>query len=213
VLTEGEAGNLSSTERVAPVRIPLTTTNLFDEITRSPPAGASSEMFPTDNPVQSVQAYDELTNEGKGRTLLGLSNFDGKLPRPRALRKSPPGQANALDELLLPLVDESVRRQYQIRDAERRGDMERVAELQERRSRRQIAKEKAEAAREAGIEDVADWWDNEAEFFASLRADPTQDEGSYSRFLDRDEWYERQRQQQSKKLDRKKFGNLLDGIE
>jgi hypothetical protein len=30
---------------------------------------------------------------------------------------------------------------------------------------------------------------------------------------DRDEWYERQRAQQAKKLDKRKFGTLLDGVE
>ena len=48
---------------------------------------------------------------------------------------------------------------------------------------------------------------------ASLRADVTQDEGSYSRFLDRDEWYERDRQATAKRIKKSDFGNLLDGIE
>ena len=215
VLTEGEAGNLSMTERVSPIRIPRTTTNLFDEMTRSPSrrSSGSSEMFPTDNPIQSLEAYDNLDNEDKARTLLGMSNFNGRLPRPRALRQSAPGQRNALDDLLLPLADESVRNQYFLRDAKRRGDTQLVAELEESKSRRQIAKEKAARARDAGVDDVADWWENEADFLASLRADPTQDEGSYSRFLDRDEWYERTRRNQAKKLTRKKFGTLLDGME
>ena len=34
--------------------------------------------------------------------------------------------------------------------------------------------------------------DDEA-VYSAIRADITQDEGSYSRFLDKDEWYERQR--------------------
>ena len=55
-------------------------------------------------------------------------------------------------------------------------------------------------------------WKKELQFLSTLRADMTQDEGSYSSFLDRDDWYERQRQQNAKKLDKKKFGNLLDGI-
>lgn len=41
----------------------------------------------------------------------------------------------------------------------------------------------------------------------------TQDEGSYGRLMDKDEWYERTRSNLSKKLSRKKFGTLLDGIE
>ena len=213
ILVEGEAGNQSSTERVAPIRVPRTTINLFDETFRAPSGRGMSSLFPTDNPVRSLQQYDEMSNDDKARTLLGMSNFDGQLPRPRVLRNVAEGEGNALDDLLLPLVDESVRNQYLIRVAEKRRDWDRVEELQKRKSRRQVAKQKAEGARAAGSEDVADWWESEAEFLASLRADPTQDEGSYSPFLDRDEWYERQRANQAKRIDRKKFGNLLDGIE
>jgi hypothetical protein len=217
VLTEGQAGNQSTTERVSPLRIPRTTTSLFDalsEPSNNNGQSRSSEMFPTDNPIQSLSEYDGLSNDGKVRTLMSMSNFDGKLPRPRVLRTiDKSDQSNPLDDLLLPLVDESVRRQYQMRDAELRGDTELVRELQNEKSLRQVAKEKAEQARETGVDDVADWWDREADMYSDLRADVTQDEGSYSRFLDRDDWYERTRQTQAKKLDKKKFGNLLDGIE
>ena len=60
---------------------------------------------------------------------------------------------------------------------------------------------------------VTDQWESEAEFLASLRADVTQDEGSYSRFLDRDDWYERERRATAKRVNKSSFGNLLDGIE
>jgi hypothetical protein len=64
-----------------------------------------------------------------------------------------------------------------------------------------------------GVDDVAERWDQEADIYSDLRADVTQDEGSYSSFLDRDDWYERDRQSHAKKLDKKKFGTLLDGLE
>jgi hypothetical protein len=54
-------------------------------------------------------------------------------------------------------------------------------------------------------------WDQEADFYSTLRADATQDEGTYSRFLDRDDWYERDRQRISEK-NKKKFGHLFDGL-
>jgi hypothetical protein len=85
--------------------------------------------------------------------------------------------------------------------------------LQSEKSRRQVAKEKLEQAREGGAEDVAEWWENEANLYSDLRADVTQNEGSYSLFLDRDDWYERDRQKQAKRVDKKQFGTLLDGIE
>jgi hypothetical protein len=213
---EGQAGNESATERVSPIRIPRTTTSLFDSIFQPNPPSASKEMFPTDNPIQSLNQYDELSNEDKARTLMSMSNFDGKLPRPRAIRKSEATRStatNPLDDLLLPLVDESVRRQYRIRDAELRGDTDLLEQLQNEKTKYQIAKEKAQDARDRGDDEVAEYWESEAELYGSLRADITQDEGSYSRFLDRDDWYERSRRAQASKLDKKKFGTLLDGIE
>jgi len=215
ILMEGQAGNASATERAAPVRVPRTTTSLFDSLFEPKPESAPSDLFPTDNPIDSLSEYDGLSDEDKARTLMSMSNFEGRLPRPRVLRacRTDKDKPNALDELLLPLVDESIRRQYQIRDAEQRGDIDLVRELKESRSKRQIAMEKAEEARGAGSDDVAEWWESEADFYETLRADVTQDEGSYSRFLDRDDWYERQRQRQAKRVDKKKFGTLLDGIE
>lgn len=170
-------------------------------------------MFPTDNPIQSLGEYDALSNADKARFLTMLSNFQGKLPRPRVLRQRKDKGGNPLDKLLLPLIDESVRRQYLIRDAERRQEVETVKRLKAEKSRRQTAKEKAEAAREAGSEDVAEWWEQEADLYEGLRADVTQDEGSYSRFLDKDEWYERDRLARAKRTKKSSFGTLLDGIE
>jgi hypothetical protein len=130
------------------------------------------------------------------------------------LRQQENGQGgNPLDKLLLPLIDESVRRQYLIRDAELRQDNEALEQLKSEKSRRQMAKEKAEEARQAGSEDVAAWWENEADLYEGLRADVTQDEGSYSRFLDKDEWYERDRLARAKRTKKSSFGTLLDGIE
>lgn len=215
LLVEGQARNQSNAEQTSPLRIARTTSSLYDSMFEpsSGSSSSSSTMFPIDNPIQSLAQYDALSNADKARTLMSLSNFDGKLPRPRALRQSSEGSANPLDQLLLPLVDESVRRQYMIRDAELRQDEAALQKLQSEKSNRQVAKEKAEQAREAGSEDVADWWENEAELYSSLRADVTQDEGSYNRFLDKDEWYERERLARVKRIKKSSFGSLLDGIE
>lgn len=218
-LVEGQAQNESVSEQSSPLRIPRTTTSLFDSLFESNDNDSSSSaLFPTDNPIQSLDEYDSLTQSDKASTLMTLSNFAGKLPRPRELRTSNEKGSNGispgpLDDLLLPLIDESVRRQFLIRDAEIRQDYDAVRDLEAQKSRRQAAKEMAEEARYVGDEDAAEQWESEAELYASLRADVTQDEGSYSRFMDRDEWYERDRQKQAKKLDKKKFGTLLDGIE
>lgn len=219
MLKEGQARN-TTTATASPLRIPKTTSSLWDSIWEGGEKRPSEGLFPTDNPIQSLTEYDELTNRDKARVLLSLSNFQGRLPRPRVVRQAEESAATSklqsggggspLDKLLLPLVDESVRRQYLIRDAERRGDRDLLQQLLETKSMRQTAKERAEAAQN---EEEAEYWKAEADFYASLRADVTQDEGSYNRFLDRDEWYERNRQAQAKRVNKKLFGTLLDGIE
>ena len=148
----------------------------------------------------------------KLKTLLEMSNFSGRLPRPRVVENAPPNE-NPLDKLLLPLIDESVRNQYRIREAEQQGDMTLANELRESKSNLLKAKEQAEIARLEGDESLAKKWEDEATFLETLRADVTQDEGSYSRFLDRDDWYERDRQRTANRAKKSSFGNLLDGIE
>eukprot|EP00591_Stephanopyxis_turris_P008388 CAMPEP_0195511376 /NCGR_PEP_ID=MMETSP0794_2-20130614/3715_1 /TAXON_ID=515487 /ORGANISM="Stephanopyxis turris, Strain CCMP 815" /LENGTH=805 /DNA_ID=CAMNT_0040638957 /DNA_START=205 /DNA_END=2622 /DNA_ORIENTATION=- len=163
--------------------------------------------------IPSISVFDSLTIQDKAKILLSLDSFRGKkLPRPRIIRQSNPNSA-PLDKLILPLMDESVRRQYQIRLAEQSGDFDTANELRNQRSERQIAKELSEAAQNDGNEMLAQMWQEEAEFRGDLRADVTQDEGSYSRFLDKDDWYERDRVSRAKKLKKTDFGNLLDGIE
>jgi hypothetical protein len=179
--------------------------------------GYNEAVFNTNNPIQSLDQYDELTNSDKAQLLLSLQSFVGRLPRPRQLTQSTNEDAteslNALDEALIPLIDESVRRQVLMREAKNSGEEDGVARLEESKSLRQMAKERSMLAKAKGDEDMVQFWDTEAELYSSLRADVTQDEGSYSAFLDRDEWYERDRQAVAKRLDKKKFGTLLDGIE
>jgi hypothetical protein len=201
-------GDNEGETKAAPISIPRTSTSLFDGIFEEKPSG--SPLFPTDTPIKSLGELDQLSNEDKAKTLLEMSNFSERLPRPRIVKNS---ETNPLDELMLPLIDESVRRQYYIRDAERRGDLELEAQLKASKSRAQIAKEKAEVARNDGKDDVADRWETEAKFLETLRAHVTQDEGSYSQFLDRDDWYEGNRQRTAERAKKSSFGTLLDGIE
>jgi len=170
----------------------------------------SRALFPADSPVESLEEYDQMSDEEKAKTLLGMSNFSGRLPRPRVVRQA---ESNPLDDLLIPLIDESVRRQFRIREAESRGDVELAKELRGSKSKRQDVLERAQLARENGQNDLAAELESESQFLESLRADITQDEGAYSRFLDRDDWYERDRQATAKRVKRSSFGTLLDGIE
>ncbi len=213
---EGDPGN-PETSRLSPISIPRTTSSLFDSIFEPTSNSdedntSSSSMFPNDNPIKSINQLDSLGNNGKAKTLLEMSNFSGRLPRPRTVRKAPVSE-NPLDKLLLPLIDESVRNEYNIREAERSGDFDLANQLRVKKSNRQKAKERAEIARREGNEDAAKEWESEAEFLEALRADVTQDEGSYSRFLDKDDWYERDRKRTANRAKRSSFGNLLDGIE
>ncbi len=191
-------------------RIPLSTNPaIFDGQNQVPSLESSGPVFSTFNPVASLDEYDMLYDDDKVRLLLKLENFKGPLPRPRAVMSDP----SLLDQILLPLIDESVRRQHQIRDAERRGDFEEANALRSEMSPRQQLLEEAQRARETGLEERALQLEQEAKIYKALRADVTQDEGAYSRFLDRDDWYERETQARINRLDKKKFGSLLDGID
>jgi len=190
---------------------------------------SSGHVYSTDNPIQSLEQYDSLSIQDKGRLLLSLPSFEGRLPRPRILREYEKRKGNRnkgnkkgaktiadpnpIDSLLIPFIDESVRREYLIRDANNRGDVDEANRLREEKSKRLLARERAALARESGQDDEADLWEQEADLQANLRADVTQDEGEYSRFLDRDDWYERERMARAKRIDKKKFGTLLDGLE
>lgn len=207
--TQVEGERVLSKSQSRFIRIPLTTNpSPFDGPNQSS-AASNGPVFSTFNPVASLDEFDTLSEDDKVRLLLKLESFKGALPRPRAVKSDP----TLLDNMLVPLIDESVRRQYQIRDAERRGDFKEANALREEISPRQRALEEAQAAREAGLEERALQLEEEAELYKALRADVTQDEGSYSRFLDRDDWYERETKARIKRLDKKKFGSLLDGID
>jgi len=197
---EGE--RISSEKESNQVRIPLTTNPDFFDGSQAPSSSSSRSVFSTFNPVKSLGEYDELTDDAKARLLLKLESFTGQLPRPRAVRMSSNSNngPSILDEMLIPLVDETIRRQYRIRDAERRNDIQEVERLRKEASPRQEALERLQQAKEEeellGIdnEEAIRLAEEEAELYKALRADITQDEGAYSQYLDRDEWYERETQ-------------------
>ena len=171
-------------------------------------------VFDTTIPIQSLEEFDSMSIQDKAQLLTSLDSFDGRLPRPRVLKINQDDGSgfNALDKQLLPLIDESTRREIMIRKAREEGNIDEIDYLESEKSARQIAKRNAAIAREEGNDTLAARWEKEAELYADLRADVTQDEGSYSRFLDRDLWYEKTRQKISEK-NKKRFGSLLDGIE
>jgi hypothetical protein len=211
--TQGEGKMSKNTKIQAPRGQSRSFASFFGGQTPASSSMDQPPVFDTTIPVQSLSEFDSLTVQDKAQLLLSLDSFKGDLPRARALReKFKDDSLDPLDELLLPLIDESVRRQVLIRIAEKNNDFDRVNELEKGKSMRQIAREKADLARAEGQDQLAKMWEKEADFYAVLRADTTQDEGQYSRFLDRDEWYERTRQNIAKK-NKNKFRSLLDGME
>jgi len=95
----------------------------------------------------------------------------------------------ALDILLMPLMDERIRREVMIRKALRTEDWVEAARLAVGRSERQLVAARLDEALLAGESELAARLAARLELLEATRADPTQDEGSYQRDLDADEWY------------------------
>ena len=162
------------------VRIPLTANpGLFDGPNQaSASSSASRSTFLTFNSVRSLAEYDALMDDAKVRLLLMLESFTGILPWPRAVRSllkftsqndgdglPPP---SILDEIIFPLFDESVRRQYRIRDAERHKDFEEANALRALASPWQLALERAQRAGKDDLDDEAIRMEEDAELYRSL---------------------------------------------
>lgn len=187
--------------------IPKTTASLFSPSSDNNLLNNQSENSETS--IKSLSQLDEMNDSQKAKILRSLDAFrrsNGKLPRPRTLKQNP----NILTEQLLPYVDESARREYNIRQAIRDNDMETANVLQQQKSRRHMAKDMAESSNDDRLRAL---WEEESDFYASLRADVTQDEGSYSSYLDKDDWYERDRLKRAKNVKKSSFGTLLDGVD
>jgi hypothetical protein len=209
LLVEGQSWNASRTERVLPVRIPRIT-NLYDTMMmnsdqlQTTVTSSTKDLFPTDNIVQSIQQYDQMTIDDKARTFMAMSNTQQQpLPRRRTILDNP----KLIDDLLLPYVDESVRYEYAQRNAKESGDTEKVQEMQQQQSMRSKAQMNlANAERRSNDSSdntsnaTREYWKKEVDLYTSLRADVTQDVGSYSQYLDRDEWYERDRQRMVQRM-------------
>ena len=69
-------GDADTAERPSPISIPRTTSSLFDTIFEpKPPNGDESSsgraLFPTDNPIKSLEQLDGLANEDKAKDIVG----------------------------------------------------------------------------------------------------------------------------------------------
>ena len=144
--------------------------------------------------IKSADEYEALGTQGKLRVLVKAEEFrrrKGRLPRPRVINAA--GCDEPVDELLIPLLDEAVRRDLAVEAALKRGDIAGAAALMAGKSKRHAARDRAaQASADGDLAGEIRARDDES-VYTAIRADITQDEGSYSRFLDKDEWYERQR--------------------
>jgi len=158
------------------------------------PGYADAVVAEAPETIKSADDYAALGRQGKLRVLASAEEFKrtkGRLPRPRVLAAA--GDDVPVDELLIPLLDEAVRRDLAVEAALRDGDVARAAALLAGRSKRHVARDRAaEASREGDFGGELRARDDES-VYTAIRADVTQDEGSYDRYLDTDEWYERQR--------------------
>ena len=129
--------------------------------------------------IRSAEAWGELTTDEKRAVCI----VSGVVPPRRARGEE------ALDALLLPLLDEDVRRDLDIAEALRRGDMAVAQRLSNDRSERGIVKlELQRAVLEEDYERAAEL-KALLEVLNAAKADPTQEDGSYDRYLDADDWY------------------------
>lgn len=96
---------------------------------------------------------------------------------------------SVLIDRLLPWLDETVRREIRIGEAVRRENYSEAAALQADQSERSRVKfELDRAVEEERYLDAKDL-KKRLDRLTDMRADPTQDEGSYDPYLDQDEWY------------------------
>ena len=147
--------------------------------------------------VRSGADYEALSVDDKLRCLLASDEFERRretLPRPRALADDADGP---VDALLLPLVDEIVRREVRIEAALRDGDVGGAARLIAGKSDRHKARDRARAASAGGDLAAEASARSEDAILTAIRADVTQEPGSYDPYLDQDRWYEEQRRRLS----------------
>jgi hypothetical protein len=132
--------------------------------------------------ITSVDELVKMSREDRARSALAAGM---RLPRARDASEE------SLTDLLLPLLDEDVRRQVRVRRALDAGDLETAAFLDSAVTRRgrllAALRDAVESECYAEAADLA----AELRIETERRQDFTQDEGAYDRFLDQDDWYAR----------------------
>ena len=97
--------------------------------------------------IKSADEYEALGTQGKLRVLVKAEEFRRRklrLPRPRVINAA--GCDEPVDELLIPLLDEAVRRDLAVEAALKRGDVAGAAALMAGKSKRHAARDRAAQA-------------------------------------------------------------------
>lgn len=115
-----------------------------------------------------------------------LASGASSLPRPRE------ATLERLSALAYPLLDATVRNQLLLEEAVAAQNYAEAQRLVGAKSQRQLVAEALEAALAEEDYARAEQLRARLDVLTELRMDPTQEEGSYDRFLDQDEWYAEQ---------------------
>ena len=174
-------------EAAAPARFTMQRGKMRVELQ---PAGGAAALDVLERELDAplaweIETADELkamSVEEKARVVLAS---ELRLPRARDATDE------ALTEILEPYLDEEVRRTVRLNRALSAGDFALARALEGAQSKRAQAAERMAAAVEAEDYEAAAAARDDLAVEELRRADVSQDEGEYNRFLDQDDWYAR----------------------
>ncbi|CAM9523221.1 unnamed protein product [Scytosiphon promiscuus] len=164
----------------------------LDNVEGKDVSAAEPQAPPEQPPAWTIKSRGALSRMSVEEKRECLRATGVRPPRKRALFDSPDPD-RALEDLMLPRMDEAVRRDVLMARAWREGDFATAGELCAGKSERHIVAEQLQTAMKDNDGELAGILMQRLEILESCRMDPTQDEGTYQRDLDADEWYERDR--------------------
>jgi len=169
----------TSSSGIVITSIPSRLSNNKGEKRRSKP----TRDYPKAWEIKDPDVFLQLSTSEK-RNILRLSGVL-ELPRPREGKQ-------ALDAMLLDLCDAAVRSEVNRRMSNKDKESSGLGGIEGGDGRAALLQQIASAL-EANDASLASKLRAEFDLKTSLRADPTQQVGSYDRYLDQDEWYMQQR--------------------
>ncbi|CAM9747337.1 unnamed protein product [Ascophyllum nodosum] len=155
-------------------------------------AFANRDAPPEQPPAWAIKSRGALFRMDPDEKRSSLRASGVRPPRKRALSESTDADKD-LEDLMLPLMDEAVRRDVLLARAWRAGDFAKAGELCADKSERHIVAEQLQMAMKDDDQKLASILIERLEVLDSCRMDLTQDVGAYQKDLDADEWYLRDR--------------------